>query len=167
MSLALLIIRFVLLVAVQVLLLNNLYLWHLLNPLLYFYFIIKLPYQTPGWALLLWAFALGLTIDLFAGTPGMNAAATLLAAYAKPFIARMIPGRRDFDNTTTPTAREMGTGWYSLTLLITTLHHFTLYLIEDFGNGHWGILFLRTITNTLITVAFITLADYLFTRTKN
>jgi len=167
MKLPLTLLRFVVLVAVQVLLLNNVHLWQLINPLLYLYFIVKLPYQTPRWALLVWGFALGLTIDIFSGTPGMNAAATLLAAYMKPFLTGITTGRRDFDNDAAPSAREMGSAWYLLAGTITLFHHFFLYLLVDFGNGHWGTLFIRTITNGIATLLMMTLTDYLFARTKS
>lgn len=167
MKLPLILLRFIVLVAVQVLVLNNIYLWQLINPLIYIYFIIKLPYQTPRWALLVWGFALGLTIDIFCGTPGMNAAATLLAAYLKPFLTGISTGRRDFDSDAAPSAREMGSAWYLLAGTITLFHHFFLYLLEDFGNGHWATLLLRTTVNSAATLLVMTLTEYLFARVKN
>ncbi|HAQ65132.1 MAG TPA: rod shape-determining protein MreD [Bacteroidales bacterium] len=159
--------RFIIIVVIQVLLLNNLYLWQSINPLLYLFFIIKLPYQTPRWALLLWGFALGLTIDLFCGTPGMNAAATVLASFARPLFLQMATGRRDPDNTSSPSIREMGSGWFILVVMITLVHHLTLFLLEDFGNGQWGIIFLRTLTSGIATVALLTLTEYLVARVKS
>lgn len=159
--------RFIIIVAIQVLLLNNRYLWQSINPLLYLFFLIKLPYQTPKWALLVWGFALGLTIDFFCGTPGMNAAATLLVAFARPLFLQMATGRRESDNTSSPSIREMGSAWFVFVVMTTLLHHLTLFMLEDFGNGQWGIIFLRTITSGIATVALLTLAEFLVTKVKS
>jgi len=76
-----LLVRFILLVFAQVFILNHLNLDGYVNPLLYTWFILLLPFFTPGWVLLLTGFLLGISIDLFTATPGLNAAATVLMAF--------------------------------------------------------------------------------------
>ena len=70
--------RFIILVLVQVLVLNNIQFLGYINPYIYILFILSLPVRTPRWASLLLAFVLGLTIDIFANTPGMHASAAEL-----------------------------------------------------------------------------------------
>lgn len=161
------IIRFVALTAVQVLLFNNLYLWQYVNPLLYLYFIIKLPFNTPKWMLLVWGFAMGLTIDLFCGTPGMNAAATLLAAFVRPLALQIATGRRDPDTDILPSVREMRSAWYIFVIILVFVHHLTLFLLEDFGNGRLVMAITRTLITGAASVAMIGLTEYLFVRVKN
>lgn len=167
MQIAIQVFKLLVLVAVQILVLNNIYFWQLINPLVYIYFIIKLPYQTPRWALLVWAFVLGFSIDVFCGTPGMNAAATLAATFVRPVFTGFASGRRDYEGDAAPSARQDGSVWYSFVLTFTAVHHLTLYFLEDFGNGQWGIVLMRTASNTVVTVIFITLIDYLFAKPKD
>lgn len=161
------IIRFLSLAAVQVLLLNNLYLWQYINPLLYLYFIIKLPFNTPRWMLLVLGFAMGLTIDLLCGTPGMNAAATLLAAFVRPLALQIATGRRDPDSDNLPSVREMRSAWYVFVVILVVVHHLALFLLEDFGNGRFAIVATRTLITGAVSVAMIGLTEYLFVRVKN
>ena len=71
------ILRFVVLVLIQVLVINNLQLSSYVDPFIYVLFILLLPFETPGWILLLFAFSLGLTIDMFSDTAGVHASATV------------------------------------------------------------------------------------------
>lgn len=73
---------FIGLVLLQVLILNNVHIAGYATPFLYIYFILKFDSGTSRNELMLWAFFFGLTIDVFADTPGMNAAATVLLAFS-------------------------------------------------------------------------------------
>ena len=75
---------FVGLVLLQVLILNNVHIAGYATPFLYVYFILKFASGTSRNELMLWAFFLGLAIDIFSNTPGMNAAATVFLAFVRP-----------------------------------------------------------------------------------
>lgn len=68
----------------QVLVLNHVQLFHCATPLLYVYFAIIFPRNYPRWASLLWSFALGLCIDMFANMPGVAAGSMTLVAFLQP-----------------------------------------------------------------------------------
>ena len=74
------IIRFVILVLLQVLVLDNIQISGHIVPHFYVLFILLMPFETPNWLLLLTAFALGLSVDMFNHTLGMHAAATVFMA---------------------------------------------------------------------------------------
>ncbi len=76
-----LILIFVLGVLFQLSVINNLSLGPFFNPLVYSLIILKLPFKTQNWALLIWAFVLGLTMDIFQNSHGINAAATVFMAF--------------------------------------------------------------------------------------
>ena len=80
---------FIGLVLLQVLILNNVHIAGYATPFLYIYFILKFASGTSRNELMLWAFFFGLTIDIFADTPGMNAAATVLLAFLRPSLLRL------------------------------------------------------------------------------
>lgn len=67
---------FWLLVFIQVLVLNHVHLMGYAMPFLYVYLILVLNINVSRNILLLWGFFLGLAVDIFSNTPGMNAAAT-------------------------------------------------------------------------------------------
>ena len=77
-------IRFLLLTAIQVVILNNVQLGTFINPFLYVLFLLTLPVNMPRLALLPIAMVTGLVIDMFQNTPGMHASACLVMAYMRP-----------------------------------------------------------------------------------
>ncbi|RRN76776.1 rod shape-determining protein MreD, partial [Pseudoxanthomonas sp. SGD-10] len=62
------VLRFIILIFVQVFLLKNMVFYNLNVPFLYILFILLLPFQTPNWLLFTLSFLLGLIIDLFNDT---------------------------------------------------------------------------------------------------
>ena len=68
-------------VLLQVLILNNVHIAGYATPFLYIYLILKFESDVPRNVLMLWAFFLGLSVDIFSDTPGMNASATVLLAF--------------------------------------------------------------------------------------
>jgi len=57
--------RFVVVLLIQVLLINNITLGTYVYPAFYIYFILLLPFETKGWVLLITAFLMGLGVDFF------------------------------------------------------------------------------------------------------
>ena len=78
---------FVLLVLLQVLLLSRIALFGIVTPVVYIYFLIKLPIGRTPFYVIISGFLLGIVIDIFFNTPGMNAAATtIVAAFRGPIM---------------------------------------------------------------------------------
>ena len=79
--------QFIVLGLAQVLIFNGMDILHGAIPLIYVYFIIMFPRNYPKWAILLWSFVMGVTMDMFTNTPGIAAASlTLIGAYIKTSI---------------------------------------------------------------------------------
>ena len=64
---------FVGLLLVQVILMNHIHLFGYATPYIYIYLILSLESNTNRNELMLWAFFLGLFVDMYSGTPGMQA----------------------------------------------------------------------------------------------
>lgn len=103
---------FVLLVALQLLIFNNIEFSGYVNPYVYVMFILILPVSIPSWILLLLGFLTGFVIDVFSGTMGVHTFATVLAGFVAhgcchstlpPKLPRMtclpLPGEADCDGS--------------------------------------------------------------------
>ena len=77
------------LVLLQVLFLNRINLFGYVTPLFYIWMIARFDSSMSRTSILLWAFFLGLSIDIFSGTPGLNAAAATLVAMFQPGIVKL------------------------------------------------------------------------------
>lgn len=159
------IIRIIILVPIQVLVLDNINLGGYVNPYLYVLFILLLPIEIPGWALLFLSFFIGLSVDVFAGTPGMHAAASTLMAYVRPLVIRSVGISRDIDPGLEPSIPSMGFSWFFMySILLITIHHFALFVIEVFRFSGLFSTLLRTLYSTLFTLALVIIVQYLFGR---
>ena len=146
---------FIGLVLLQVLILNNVHIAGYATPFLYIYLILKFESDTPRNALMLWAFFLGLAVDVFSDTPGMNAAATVLLAFLRPTFLRLFVPRDTLD-TLVPAIRTMGILPFLKYLVVSVLiHHGFLLTLEFFSFAHIGTLLLRIAASTLLTVTCI------------
>lgn len=146
---------FVGLILLQSLILNNIHIGGYATPFLYIFFILKFDSGTSRNELMLWAFFLGLIIDVFSDTPGMNAAAAVLVAFLRPFLLHLFTPRDNLDNFT-PSFKTMGISPF-LKYIIACVFVFclTLLTIEFFSfSGIW-LLLLRVITCTVLTVICI------------
>ena len=150
---------FVGLVLLQVLILNNVNIAGYATPFLYIYLLVKFESDTPRNTLMLWAFFLGLAVDVFSDTPGMNAAAAVLLAFMRPLLLRLfIP--RDTLDVLVPAVRTMGILPFLKYLVVGTLvHHGMLLTLEFFSFAHLGMLLLRILASTVLSVACLMAVD--------
>ena len=159
------IVRFIILVLVQVIVLNKIEFgdWTpYFNAFVYVMFILTLPFETPLWGLLLLSFLLGLSVDIFQGTYGMHASACLVAAFVRPAVLKTMSSTDEYEFRNVPTVQVMGLSWYVVyASVICLIHHLWLYLIEDFRFIELGDILLKTVCSTSISVVLIILAQYL------
>ena len=155
------VIWFVGLVLLQVLVLNHIHIYEYATPLLYIYFILNLDVNVSRKSLLCWAFFLGLTIDLFCNTPGMNAAAaTFLAFVRHPILS--IQTVRDIPEEATPDMRQIGfLPYVRYVLTCTLLYVFILHFIDTFSLFSWKLFMLKVFSDTIMTVVFILCVNYI------
>ncbi|MCK9160622.1 MAG: rod shape-determining protein MreD [Bacteroidaceae bacterium] len=118
---------FVGLVLLQVLILNHVLIAGYATPLLYVYFILKLDSGISRYSLLMLAFLLGIVIDIFSNTPGLNATAAVFLAFLRPSILRLFTPR-DILGDFVPSFRSMGI-WPFLKFAIASVLVLTTILI--------------------------------------
>jgi rod shape-determining protein MreD len=161
------IIRFILLVAVQVLLINNMNLSGYLNPTIYILFILLLPTDINKSLMLILAFVTGYTIDIFANTPGLNAAATVLLAFAIPSVRNIFFKNTDFSPGEEPSLKKVGlSGFFRYTLIMVFIHHFALFFLESFSFSLFFFTLARIVLGTLLSTLAIIVSMLLFSSRK-
>lgn len=157
------IIRFVFLLFFQVLILNHINLSGYINPFLYIYFILLLPFSTPKWFLLISSFILGMGIDFFTNTPGLNAASCVMMAFARPFTITIISSGPESLIGDTPSLKNQGFKWflyYSIILIL--IHHSTLFYLEIFRVTEFFSTLLRVLLSSAFTLLLVMVSEYLF-----
>jgi len=159
------IIRFIILVLIQVLIFDNVMLNGFFNPYIYILFILLMPFETPRWLLLVSGFLMGLSIDLFSNTLGMHTAATVFIAFLRPWVLGILAPRDGYESDTQPRIHYYGLRWFAgYTLILTFLHHLTLFYIEVFQFHDFFSTFLRVILSTLLSTSTLILSQYFIFR---
>ena len=157
------ILRFIFLLFLQVLLLNNINFMGYINPHLYVLFIILYPFNGNQTLLLLLSFLLGLGIDIFEDSGGINAAASLVAAYIRPFLLRFSFGISYDYQTIKFSSTPLGSR-LSYIAIIVFVHHFVLFLLEIFSFAHLLLLLEKTLYSGIFTILLVFLSLALFNR---
>jgi rod shape-determining protein MreD len=157
------ILSFIVLVFLQVFLLNNVQLSGYINPYFYVLFILVLPFETPKWFLLVIAFILGLTIDLFTNTPGMHSSATVFMAFLRPYVLKVISPRDGYESETLPQLKYYGSAWFiRYSSILIFAHHLFLFYIEVFRLSEFFATLLRAILSSIFTIILVLISQYFY-----
>ncbi|MBC7606296.1 MAG: rod shape-determining protein MreD [Burkholderiales bacterium] len=157
--------RFILLLAAQVLLFNNMNFLGYINPYPYILFIILYPVNGNKTGLLIASFILGIIMDMFSNSGGVHAAACLLLANYRPYIFKFSFGL-SYEYQTVKLNDVLTPERFSFILIAVVIHHVTLFLLEVFRlNFIWEI-FLKTIFSTLFTIIICITIIYLIKPNK-
>lgn len=159
-------IRFILLVLLQVLIVQNIHLGAYVILFPYVLFILLLPFETPKLLVLLIAFFTGLVIDMFYDTAGIHAAVCTLVGYSRHYVLKLLAPREGYDAGFSPTIQSMGPVWfitYSATIIF--IHHLVFFYLEIFRFSEFFTTLLRVFLSTIGTFAFVYVIQFLFYKT--
>lgn len=153
---------FVLLIALQLLIFNNIELSGYINPFVYVMFILILPVSIPSWILLLLSFLTGFVIDLFCGTLGTHVFATVLAGFVRPWVLSLNVTTEAAEAGMSPSAYRSGLRWFFVyTVSVVFVHHLALFFVEIFSLRFFFHTLLRVLMSTAVTTFFIVIFDFI------
>ncbi|MEI6348484.1 MAG: rod shape-determining protein MreD [Bacteroidota bacterium] len=161
-------IRFLILLIAQVFVLNNINLGGYINPFVYILFIMLLPFDIDRIWLLVLGFITGFSVDLFSGgIIGLHTAASVLIAFLRPYIIRIVSSQKEFDSSTTPSIKDMGFSWFlSYSILFVLIHHLYYFFLEKYSFHDFFNTISRILLSTLISTLMIILCQYIEFRPK-
>ena len=126
------IVRFVILLLLQVVICNNINFFGYINPYIYIIFIFLYPVKEDRLILLLVSFMLGMFVDMFSDSGGVHAAASVCLAYARPVLLKSSFGMLYEHQSIKFTNTEIGS-LISYITFGTVLHHLILFSLEIFN----------------------------------
>lgn len=157
-----------LLILAQVLIFNHILLFDVALPLVFIYLIIKLPINLNlNWLFTL-SFLVGLFIDIFSDTPGVNSlACTILAAIKRPMFYAYIP-RDDRTTQIHPSVSSLGIAVYSKFLLtLVTIYCFLVFSIEYFNYADVKDIVIMSVSSSVLTFVLLLGIDSLMFSKSN
>jgi hypothetical protein len=155
--------RFIFLILLQVLILNNIQLGGYINPYLYVLFILLLPVETPKWLILILSFLIGLGVDMFSDTMGLHAAASVFMGFCRPYLLKVLAPREGYGSENKPGLKSMNLRWFlTYAGILVLLHHLFLFYTEIFRFSEFFHTLLRVILSSFFTILLIIISQYLF-----
>lgn len=151
--------NFVLIALAQVLIFSHIHLFGYATACIYLIFIIKLPRHTSVNALLIWGFLFGLTVDIFADTPGINALAATAMSFARNmFLAAFT--HKGLPDDFVPGVKSIKWGGYLVySFMCIVLFYCVLFLAELFTMSHIVPLLTAVASSTLLTMLFVVVTE--------
>ncbi|HLS12439.1 MAG TPA: rod shape-determining protein MreD [Flavobacteriaceae bacterium] len=158
--------RFIILLAVQILVMSNIKLFGYSSPFIYIIFILGFPLNTNKNLLIFLGFLLGLSMDIYSNTGGVHAGACVLIAYLRPTLLKISFGVSFEHNNIKLTQAEFKQQMVYLASMV-FIHHLTLFALENFSIK----LFLQTLESTFVTSILSSILIYciiiIFSRIPN
>lgn len=152
--------RFLLLLAVQIIIFNNMNFLGYISPFPYILFIILYPVNGNKSGLLLASFLLGIVMDMFSNSGGIHTAACIVLAYYRPYLFKFSFGL-SYEYQTVKLNDILTPERFSFILLSVVIHHLILFVLEAFQiNFFWDIL-IRTLLSSIFTIILCIIIIYL------
>ncbi|MCF6214275.1 MAG: rod shape-determining protein MreD [Flavobacteriaceae bacterium] len=153
---------FVILILLQVAVFNNISLFGYAQPMFYILFIFLYPITQRKSLFLFLAFLLGLSIDFFSNSGGMNAAATLFIAYIRLPILKAISRKLEFDKDLFNFNNLTFNKQFSYLFILTFVHHFIIFQLSYFKFSALGLVLINTLFSSIFTFVLLLIYSGLF-----
>lgn len=157
------VISFFLYLIFQVMVLKNFILFDTAFCFIYVAFILLLPLEVGPLLLMFISFGVGLTLDIFYDSIGINAAACVFIGFLRPFWLNIVTPRGGYEEIIVPSMKTLDFGWfftYSLPLIF--VHHFVLFFLEAGGFSMFFFTLSKVLFSTFLSFFIIVLIQYLF-----
>ncbi len=150
-------IRFISLLFLQVFILNHVNIFGHINPMVYIAWVFLYPVRKTRSLFLILSFLLGISIDFFLDSGGVNAFAITFIAYFRLPILMAVLRKSDLDygqfNLKTLSVNKI----ILFISILTVIHHFIVFSLEYFSFSE----LLNIISNTVLTSIFTIMISFL------
>jgi rod shape-determining protein MreD len=144
----------------QVIVFNKIHLFGVATPLIYIYFILKLPFDLNRNTVLVLSSLLGLSVDLLSSTIGLNMLACTVIGFIRYYFMRLAP--QDLLPHSSPSLYSFGFGFFFRYVIIMMLaHHSVLFFAESFSLFDLSHVLLRIGGSSLFTLIMIFAFEFL------
>lgn len=150
---------FLSLLFLQVFVFNNILFLGYINPYLYIAFVIFYPLKKERYLFLFLSFLLGISIDFFSDSGGINAFSLLFIAYIRLFLVRIIFKKTEQDYLLFNLNQEPFGKVFNYVIILILVHHFILFSLANFSTQN----FLSVLTNTLYSSIFTSILFFIGT----
>jgi len=158
--------RFIGLILLQVVVFNHINLFGYINPMIYIAWIFLFPFRKNTSLLLILSFILGLSVDFFSDSGGINAAATLFIAFVRLPILKIVLNKSDFDYWSFNLRTVSFFKAFLFISVLTVIHHLIVFSLAYFSFQDFSSVISNTLSTSVFTIIIIVLGIALLTNKK-
>jgi hypothetical protein len=149
-----------------VLVLNYVNLFGYINPLVYIVWVFLFPVRKNITALLIFSFLLGLSVDMFSNSGGINAAATVFIAFIRLPVLNAVLGKSDFDYLLFNLRSIYFPKALVFISILTFIHHLIVFGLEYFSFNAFVTIISKCVLTSIFSIVIIVLGIIIFTKRK-
>ncbi len=158
--------QFIGLILLQVVLFNNIRLFGYVNPYIYVAWVLVYPLKNERSLFLFLSFLLGLSIDFFSNSGGINAAALLFVAYIRLPLLTSLLRKVDLDFLLFHVSNMPFVKLFTYISILVFSHHLVLFSFEYFSFYNIGMMLKHTVLSSVFTIAILFIGIQLFSSNK-
>jgi rod shape-determining protein MreD len=149
------IVRYVLVMMLQVLLFDQLQLFGVCHPYIYILCLLMMPITLSHSADMLIGAGVGLVMDVFCNSLGIHMASCILLMFIRPYLLGAIVSDKDRLNEQI-CLRALGIeALIKYVVILVVIHHLTVFMLAAWSWAHIGFVLMETLVSGLITSAII------------
>lgn len=162
------ILRFLLLIVLQVFVCNHINLFGFATPALYLLALLLLPLELPLSTQYFIGFFTGFVVDMFTHTLGVNALACLVVMFVRPYLVKRLDSGKSTEGIIRPVPAVKDTKWiFFYVILLSLLHQVLVIMVETSSFANIGHTLLVIVCNTVFTSFLLLCSLYLFYSTQS
>ncbi len=148
-------VRYIVIMLLQVLLFNQLQLWGACHPYIYVLCLLMMPITLPHSASMIIGAIAGIIMDVFCNSLGVHTAACILIMFIRPYLIGLIVNDKDRLNEQI-SLRTIGMeALIKYVVIMVLIHHLTVFMLAAWSWHHIGFVLLETFVSSFITISII------------
>ena len=148
-------IRYIVVMLLQVLLFNQLQLWGACHPYIYVLCLLMMPITLSHSTSMLIGAIVGLIMDVFCNSLGVHMAACILLMFIRPYLIGLIVNDKDRLNEQI-SLRAIGMeALIKYVVILVLIHHLAVFMLAAWSWQHFGFVLLETVVSSMITIIII------------
>lgn len=157
-------IRFIVLVVLQAVVFNHINFFDYINPMVYIVWIFLFPLRKNIGLFLILSFLLGISVDVFSDSGGINAAATVFIAFIRLPLLKTILRKSDIDYLSFNIKTISLNKRIIYISILTVIHHFIVFSFVYFNFKELSVILLNTLVTSIFTIVLSILGIQLFNK---
>lgn len=149
------IIRYAVVMVLQVLLFDQLQLLGVCHPYIYILCLMMMPITLPHISDMLIGATAGLIMDIFCNSLGVHTSACILLMYVRPYILSALINETDRLNEQLSLHSLGMETMTKYVVILVLLHHLTVFMLAAWSWQHVGFVVLETLVSSLLTILVI------------